>query len=129
MEKSYFKAILAIIVIFVLVTFGVKNSQAVDISYFFKFLVNVPLYAVVYACLIIGIVVGMLVGFSHRWGTKKELKQARKENYDLLKELEDLRAKTQAASVAKEPAFTPGAQFSNLEMDMARDQDQAQNLY
>lgn len=107
MVKTYIKAVIIIIVLFFLVTFGIKNSGSVSITYYFGLIdVLVPMYAVVYACLVVGIVIGMLIGFAGRLGVKRKLKAAEKENKEIKAELDVLRSKT-AVPVYNENMYVP----------------------
>lgn len=115
MVKSYIKAIVIIIVLFFLVTFGIKNSNSVSISYYFGlFDAMVPMYAVVYACLVLGIIIGMLIGFAGRLGIKRKLKAAEKEKKEILSELEVMRSKA-AVPVYNENMYVPEARPAPVE--------------
>lgn len=103
MVSSYVKAVIIIALLAFLVTFGIINSAPVEVKYLNIFKAYVPLYAVVYSCLILGIVIGMLIGFSHRFKLHRELRAAHKQNKDMATELEVLRAKTAAPHMVAAP--------------------------
>lgn len=110
MVKSYIKAIVIIIVLFFLVTFAVKNSGAVQISYYFGiFNANVPLYFLAYACLVLGVIIGWLISFGGRLTLKRKLKTIEKEHKEIRAELDMLRAKT-AVPVYNENMYVPTPQ-------------------
>ena len=81
---SYFKALLLLIVLVVLVTFGIKNNEIMTLHYYFQLSsMPVPVYAVVYGSLIVGVFIGMIVGISARFAQRKKIKQLQKENRSL----------------------------------------------
>lgn len=107
MVKSYIKAVVLIIVFFFLATFGIKNSSSVHISYYFGlFDASVPLYAIVYGCLVIGICIGWLLALAGRFAIKKRLKAVEKEHKEMRAELELLRSKA-AVPVYSETIYVP----------------------
>ena len=77
---TYVKSIILIIVLLVLITFGVKNNQAIPLSYYFSISTSpLPLYGIVYSCIIIGIIIGMIVGVSQRITLRRKVKQLERE--------------------------------------------------
>jgi uncharacterized integral membrane protein len=81
---SYFKAIILILVLLFLITFGVKNSQTVLLRYYFAVVdIGIPLYALVYLSVVIGILVGMIVGLRTRLTLRRRVKILERENIDL----------------------------------------------
>jgi uncharacterized integral membrane protein len=81
---SYFKAILLLIVLVALVTFGIQNNETLKLHYYFGLSsMPIPVYGIVYASILIGIFIGMLVGISTRLGQRKKIKQLQKENRGL----------------------------------------------
>jgi uncharacterized integral membrane protein len=81
---SYFKALLLLIVLVALVTFGIKNSDPVKLYYYYNLnSMPIPTYGIVYASILLGVFIGMLVGISTRFGQRKKIKQLQKENRDL----------------------------------------------
>ena len=81
---SYFKALLLLIVLVVLVTFGIKNNETMTLHFYFQLSsMPVPVYAVVYGSLVVGVFIGMLVGISARFTQRKKIKELQKENRGL----------------------------------------------
>ena len=81
---SYFKALLLLIVLVVLVTFGIQNLEEVKLHYYFGMhSMPIPIYGIVYASILVGIFIGMIVGISTRLGQRKRIKQLQKENRGL----------------------------------------------
>jgi uncharacterized integral membrane protein len=81
---SYIKALLLLIVLVVLVTFGIKNNETMTLHYYFQLSsMPVPVYAVAYGSLIVGAFIGMIVGISARFTQRKKIKQLQKENRGL----------------------------------------------
>ena len=106
---SYFKALLLLIVLVVLVTFGIKNNEIMTLHYYFQLSsMPVPVYAVVYGSLIVGVFIGMIVGISARFTQRKKIKQLQKEN-------RSLRAKV------PEPAEETADEEKDASMDETRD--------
>ena len=64
---SYIKTILILIVLVFLVTFGIKNNETMILQFYFQLSsMPIPVYAVVYGSLLVGIFIGMIVGISAR---------------------------------------------------------------
>jgi uncharacterized integral membrane protein len=81
---SYFKAILLLIVLVVLVTFGIQNNETVKLYYYFGMnSMPMPVYGIVYASILVGIFIGMLIGISTRFSQHKKIKVLEKENRKL----------------------------------------------
>jgi len=81
---SYFKALLLLIVLVVLVTFGIQNLEEVKLHYYLGMhSMPIPIYGIVYASILVGIFIGMIVGISTRLGQRKRIKQLQKENRGL----------------------------------------------
>jgi uncharacterized integral membrane protein len=81
---SYVKGIILIIVLLFLVTFGVKNSQPIQLYYHLNFETGYfPLYALVYISIVVGIVIGMLVGVYDRFDLGRRVKKLEIENRGL----------------------------------------------
>ena len=79
---------LYIVVLFFLATFGVKNSQPVQLKYYFNLLnVEIPLYLLIFILILIGIAVGLLLGFFSNLNQKKMLKTLERENQELKSKL------------------------------------------
>ena len=81
---SYIKTILILIVLVVLVTFGIKNNKTMILDFYFQLQsMPIPVYAVVYGSLLLGIFIGMIVGISARFTQRKKIKELQKENRSL----------------------------------------------
>ena len=63
---QYFKWIGIGLLVLVAVAFSVRNGQSVTLSYFFLGSMELPLYAVVFIFLCVGIILGMLLSFLAR---------------------------------------------------------------
>jgi uncharacterized integral membrane protein len=81
---SYFKAVLLLIVLVALVTFGIKNLEPVTLHYYLSLhSMPIPVYGIVYGSILVGIFIGMLVGIGTRLGQRQQIKQLQKENRSL----------------------------------------------
>jgi uncharacterized integral membrane protein len=87
---GYVKNIILIIVLLFLVTFGVKNSQPIQLYYYLNFETGAfPLYGLVYISIVIGIVIGMLVGVYDRFDLRRRVKRLERENRELKEHVEE----------------------------------------
>ena len=78
---NYVKGFILVVVLFFLVTFGLRNSQPVRVDYYFNlFAAEIPLYALIYFSLAVGILIGMTVGFTRRLGLGKTIKGLERQN-------------------------------------------------
>ena len=85
---NYVKSILLIFIGLFLITFGVQNSGPVQLSYYFKALdVELPLYALTFICLLIGIVAGMLIDIRLRLVNRSRVKKLEKSNKALKEQI------------------------------------------
>ncbi|MBW2438179.1 MAG: LapA family protein [Deltaproteobacteria bacterium] len=98
---SYIKALLLLIVLVVLVTFGIINQEPVALhSYQWKS-PPIPAWIVVYGSLIVGVFIGMIIGINARFTQRKKIRQLQKENRDLKdKVVEPAAEKTTAEETA-----------------------------
>jgi uncharacterized integral membrane protein len=81
---GYFKAIVLIIVLVALVTFGIKNNELIRLHYYFGLnSMPLPLYGIVYAAIIIGVFIGMIIGINSRLTQRKKIKVLKTENREL----------------------------------------------
>ena len=79
--QQYLKAIILVIVLLFLITFGVKNNEPIRLSYYFNIeTLEIPFYGLLYLCIIIGIIIGMLVGISTRFNLRRMVKTLQQEN-------------------------------------------------
>jgi uncharacterized integral membrane protein len=82
--RTYLKAIVLVVVLLFLTTFGIKNNHPLQLYYYFNIeTLRIPLYGVVYISIIIGIVIGMLVGISARFSLSGKVKALQKEINEL----------------------------------------------
>ena len=82
--QTYLKAIILIIVLVFLITFGVKNNETIRLQYYFNIeTFEIPLYGLLYLCIIIGIIMGMVVGISTRFKLRRMVKSLERENKEL----------------------------------------------
>ena len=81
---TYLKAIVLVIILLFLTTFGIKNNQPLQVYYYFNIeTAPMPLYGIVYISIIVGIVIGMLVGISSRFSMRRMVKILQRENKEL----------------------------------------------
>jgi len=105
---SYIKALLLLIVLVVLVTFGIKNNETMILhSYFQWSSPPIPVYAVVYGSLILGILIGMIVGINARFAQRKKLKALQRENRDLKAKVAEAPAEESAVESVEEQETPP----------------------
>ena len=99
---TYIKALLLLIVLVVLVTFGIKNNETMILHFYLQLSsMPLPVYAVVYGSLLVGVFIGMIVGISARFAQRKKIRQLQKENRGLRdKVAEPAAEKTTAAETA-----------------------------
>jgi uncharacterized integral membrane protein len=89
---GYAKAVILIIILGFLVTFGIKNSQAVQLSYYFRSQGwNIPLYALVYGSVLIGVLAGVIMGLPKRISLRRQVKSLEKETRRLKEKLPEER--------------------------------------
>lgn len=105
----YIKSIILIVILLFLVTFGVKNSQPIQIYYYLNFETGAfPLYDLVYLSIVIGIVIGMIVGIYDRIDLRRKVKRLQRENKEL---------KEKVAEEEKEEGIAIPAQVDKEKMD------------
>jgi len=81
---SYIKGIILILILLLFITFGVKNSQPVRLSYYLNMMTGeLPLYGLVYISILIGIIIGMLIGFRRRIHLRRMVKNLTNEAKEL----------------------------------------------
>lgn len=81
--RSYIRSAVLILILLFLVTFGLKNSQTINLAYHFGLTTSVPLYGIIYISVFFGIVVGITAGFFRRRSLQKSVKVLQRENRDL----------------------------------------------
>jgi uncharacterized integral membrane protein len=80
----YVKGIALIIILLLFITFGVKNSQSVHIGYYGNNLdADLPVYGLVYLCMLIGVLVGMIIGYVQRLNLRRTVKALEHESREL----------------------------------------------
>lgn len=95
---SYFKAVLLLIVLVILVTFGINNLGPVTLHYYLNLhSMAIPVYGIVYGSILVGIFIGMLIGIGTRLGQRKQIKQLQMEN-------RNLKDKVKTPAVEEKPA-------------------------
>ena len=78
------KWVILIIVLLFFITFGVKNSQPVYLNYYFDLQdLELPLYALVFISILVGIFSGMAVGILSRLNLSRRVRSLEKENHQL----------------------------------------------
>jgi len=79
--KRFIQGLFLAIIIVLVISFSLKNNQPVQLHYYFdSFQFSVPLYAVIFLSMLIGIFLGLSIGFS-KWLTRGRLiKQLQREN-------------------------------------------------
>lgn len=83
---NYLKVIILVIILLFLITFGVKNSHPIQLSYYFNIpTIDIPLYALVYLSVVIGIFIGMIIGISRRLSLRRTVKTLKRDNRELEK--------------------------------------------
>ena len=87
---TYLKAIVLVIILLFLTTFGIKNNQPLQLYYYFNIgTLPAPLYGIVYISIIIGIIIGMLVGISSRFSLRGQVNTLRREVKKLSEKAEE----------------------------------------
>jgi uncharacterized integral membrane protein len=77
---NYIKGTMLVVVLLFLTTFGIKNSQAVSIKYYFGFMnFDIPLYGLAYICLLLGFLIGIATGIVKRFEKNRNVKELRNE--------------------------------------------------
>ena len=95
----YIKWVILIIVLLFFITFGVKNSDPVYLNYYFDIAnLALPLYALAYISILVGIFIGMLVGILSRFSLGRKVRSLEKENKQLHETV-----KVQETETPKEP--------------------------
>jgi uncharacterized integral membrane protein len=106
------------IVLFVLLTFGIKNYEMMIEHFYFQFSsIPIPVYVVVYGSLIIGIFIGMIVGISTRFAQRKKLKALQKENRDLKSKFSEAPEEKAVVQSVVEEAETPQEETAEVEYE------------
>jgi len=83
----YLKAIIIILFLLLLITFGVENSSMIRLNYYDPVNFELPVYGLIYASILLGIIIGMVMGIRSRHIIKKEIKILKKSNKELSENL------------------------------------------
>ena len=87
---SYVKGIIFIILLLFFITFGVKNSQPIQLNYFLETLnVTFPLYGIIYIAILVGIFIGMAMGFTSRLNLRKTIKSMQNEKREIKETIQE----------------------------------------
>ena len=77
--RNYLKGGLTVLVILLVITFAMKNNQAVELHYYYNIVnMQLPAYALVFLSLFIGILLGLVIGWYRSLSLKKQIKQLQK---------------------------------------------------
>lgn len=90
----YVKWVILIIVLLFFITFGVKNSGPVYLNYYRIQNLEMPLYALVYISILVGIFAGMIVGILSRLSLSQKVRRLEKENKELLERAKEQEPET-----------------------------------
>ena len=102
---TYVKWILIIIILLFFVTFGVKNSQSVSVSYYMGIEgIELPLYGLVFISILLGIFAGIVIGITDRLSLKKEVRELTKENRALQEEIARVKASDESRFKQEDPS-------------------------
>lgn len=75
---AYVKWTILIIILAFFITFGVENSQIVNLNYYGIVPLTPPLYALCYFSILIGILVGMGIGLRNRFRLRRQIRDLEK---------------------------------------------------
>ncbi len=104
--RGYIKWIVLIFILLFFITFGVKNSQPVFLNYYFNIQdLQLPLYALAYICILVGIFVGMVVGILDRFSLRKRIKKLEKEKKALDQKLSEMEKEKEAEKREEETSI------------------------
>lgn len=106
---GYIKWIVLIFILLFFITFGVKNSQPVYLNYYFNIRdLQLPLYALAYICILVGIFVGMAVGILNRFSLRKKIRKLEKEKKALDQKLAEIEKQKQTVDETSVSIDGPG---------------------
>jgi uncharacterized membrane protein YciS (DUF1049 family) len=117
---SYIRGIVWAFILLFLTTFGVRNNQVVQINYYTdKLTYDIPLYGLVYVCLILGFLGGILFGLSKRLSQMRILKNLQRENREL---------KAKVPEEPKDQGFVEGMPVEGIEPGEAEKKEEDRTL-
>jgi uncharacterized integral membrane protein len=97
------KTILAVLFIILVASFSSLNREEISLRYFFGWNTSpFPLFLLVLACLVIGMVLGFSVDWGESWKLRSKARDLRKRSKNLRKEIENL---TAAGTPSEPPSF------------------------
>jgi len=106
---TYVKWILIIIILLFFITFGIKNSQSVYLSYYFDIEnMELPLYGLAFISILLGIFVGIIIGITDRLALKRKVRDLTQDNRGLQEEVTRLKA-SEESSPKEEDSITAQA--------------------
>ena len=99
------RIILAVVFVILMATFSTLNREEISLRYFFGWATDpFPLFLLVLACLVIGMVLGFSVDWATSWKLKSKARGLRKQAKKLREEIESLTvARTQPESPSPPP--------------------------
>ena len=100
--KSYAKGIVLLVILLFLVTFGIKNSQSILLQYYFDISVQMPLFGIVFISIVMGMLIGIGMGFYKRFGLGRTITDLKLENRELKANLAGRGEETTSLSRLKE---------------------------
>lgn len=87
---DYVKKFILVLVMFFLITFGIKNSQIVEITYYFDFPVfSLPVYGLIFGSALIGIFIGLIIGLPNKFRMRKTIKTQKLELVEIKNKLSE----------------------------------------
>ena len=111
---NYVRSIILICIGIFLITFGIQNSAPVQLSYYTKaFDVDLPLYALIFICLLIGVAAGMLIDIRQRLVNRRRVKNLEKDNKALKDQILLCEEKLKHMSNGSQSADKPEADISS----------------
>ena len=90
--KRFLYTFVAIIMLVVGLGFAYKNAQLVSVDYYFGLHWEGPLSLLLLSTMTLGVLLGLLVGFSMYVRMQRQLVRARREIRDIEQEVQNLRA-------------------------------------
>ena len=89
---GYGKGIFFVLLLLFFITFGIENSETVQLKYYADSLtLTLPLYGLIFALALIGVCFGLLVGFWSRHRLRKTVKALQLEIIELKDSVSELK--------------------------------------
>ena len=106
---TYVRWILIIFILLFFITFGIKNSQSVSLSYYFNIEgIELPLYGLAFISILLGIFAGIIIGITDRLALKRKVRGLVQDNRRLQEEVTRLKA-SEESRAAEEDSITAQA--------------------